>query len=167
MIHNNFLRYWFTLMPKKKYTYLKRPGFVGCPTLFKEEYCNQIIEIARTCEPYNYTNICCVELKISRDTLWEWRNKHPRFADAYKTGLQVWERRLNILALESKMDFKYYRSFLFRVLGENCEPNALFEQNNTINVTGLQQLQYLNKDLPNVTTSVITQDLQQDEIIIQ
>lgn len=113
---------------------------------YKEEYCDKLIEIASSCEPYNYANICAVELGICRDTLWEWRQKHKSFSDAYKEGLQIWERRLNLEAINSKMDFKFYRSFIFRVLGENCEPSTKIEQESHITVEGLQALQHLNRN---------------------
>ena len=118
---------------------------VGRPSGYRPEFCDVLLKVAENDDPHNYGINCAYALKVSRDAIWEWRNKYPEFANAYKQGLIIWERRLNTLALNSKMDFKYYRSFIFRVLGENCEPSTKIEQESHITVEGLQNLQHLNR----------------------
>jgi len=61
-------------------------------SLYKPEYCDVAIKVLADGE--SLAAICC-ELDVCRDTLYEWRDKHPDFAKAIKTGLQksqrVWE----------------------------------------------------------------------------
>ena len=120
----------------------------GRPSGYKPEFCERLIEIAETCEPYNYANICCVELGTCIDVLMEWRHKYEEFRLAYKQGLEIWERRLNSEAISSKMDFKFYRSFLYRVRGENCEPPTNINQTLEPSPTLLQHLHLFNAELP-------------------
>ena len=63
------------------------------PSLYREEYCDIAIKVLS--EGESLAAVCC-ELDICRDTLYEWRDKHPDFAIAIKRGLQKaqrdWER---------------------------------------------------------------------------
>lgn len=126
----------------------KASKHTGRPSGYKPEYCQKLIEIAQTCEPYNYANICCVELGTCIDVLNEWRHKNEEFRLAYKTGLEIWERRLNLEAITSKMDFKFYRSFMYRVKGITCEPPTNVNQTIEPSHTLLQHLQLFNAELP-------------------
>lgn len=94
-------------MAKKKTT-KKVKRKVGCPTKYKPEYCEKIIEffdrepwtpktqesLSRTGEKVSIiTNVPCklptyerfaFEVGVHRDTLHEWCKNHPKFSDAYK-----------------------------------------------------------------------------------
>jgi hypothetical protein len=56
---------------------------VGRPTIYKKEYCKKLIDyMAQGLSFESFAG----ELSVNRDTLYEWRTKHPQFSDAYKIG---------------------------------------------------------------------------------
>ena len=72
--------------PKKKF---------GRPTKYKKQYCQDLIEhcsMGLSLESFSATIDCC------RDTLYEWKKKHPDFFDAIKRAKEAHliyvERRL-------------------------------------------------------------------------
>lgn len=72
--------------PKKQYT-------TGRPTTYKEEYCDQIIE--HLAQGFSMESFAAT-INCSRDSLYEWRNKHKSFSDSIKIGLEksliFWEK---------------------------------------------------------------------------
>ncbi len=65
----------------------------GRPTEYREEYCDLIIEhMASGLSMESFAGT----LRVSRDSLYEWRKKHPRFSDSIKIGqdlsLLFWEK---------------------------------------------------------------------------
>jgi hypothetical protein len=60
---------------------------------FKPEFCDIAVNVLATGESLA---AICDELDICRTTLYEWRDKHPEFAQAIQKGLQKaqrdWER---------------------------------------------------------------------------
>ena len=65
----------------------------GRPTKYKKVYCKRIKELMA--EGLS-KEACAGELKINKDTLYEWIKKYPEFSDSIKEGealsLAFWER---------------------------------------------------------------------------
>lgn len=61
-------------------------------SLYRPEYCEIAVKVLSDGE--SLAAVCC-ELDVCRDTLYEWKDKHPEFAKALQRGLQkaqrVWE----------------------------------------------------------------------------
>ena len=67
----------------------------GRPTKYKEEYCEQIIEMGLLGKSRVQ---CAVKFKVCRDTLHEWGTKHQLFSDALKQAQEnaeaYWEDKI-------------------------------------------------------------------------
>ena len=67
---------------------------VGRPTAYKPEYCEKVFDLMKI-----GTSISTVALKLEvhRDTIYEWKEKHPEFSDAIKRGVAAsqgwWEEQ--------------------------------------------------------------------------
>lgn len=69
------------------------PYKTGRPTLYREEYCEQVIE--HMAQGYSFESFAAV-IGTHRDTLYEWCDKHEEFSDARKNAQMVsqyfWEK---------------------------------------------------------------------------
>lgn len=79
----------------------------GHPTLYKPEYCEQLIEyfseppyevIRNEERPSDFKSLAAFanRLGVHRDTLHEWSKQHPEFSDAYKRAKQYQEEWLTV-----------------------------------------------------------------------
>lgn len=72
---------------------------VGRPSLYSEAYCNEVISFMS--DGYSLTAFAG-EIGVSRETIYQWKSVHPKFADALTKGhakrMQWWEKRLQTLA---------------------------------------------------------------------
>lgn len=79
---------------------MPHPG--GRPTLYREEYCDKLI--AAMYEGKSVERFCR-DIRVCKDTFYEWVKKHTLFADAFKLGRTdceaYWEEWL-VNRLESK-----------------------------------------------------------------
>ena len=66
---------------------------MGRPTQFKDEYCEKLIEHMK--QGYSYASFGAV-VHVCEDTLYEWKKKHPSFAEAKRQGsaysMHQWEK---------------------------------------------------------------------------
>jgi hypothetical protein len=63
----------------------KPPGYTfGRPTLYKQEYCQQLID--HMAKGYSFEAFGGV-VGVARDRVYEWAKKHPDFAEAKEIGL--------------------------------------------------------------------------------
>jgi len=66
---------------------------VGRPTLYEPEYCQQLIDYMATGMSFESF---AATLGVCRETLYDWKKRHPEFLHAHKIGidrnLQFWER---------------------------------------------------------------------------
>ena len=66
----------------------------GRPTSYDESYCEQLIE--HCSEGLSFESFAG-EIRVSRDTLYEWRKVHPEFSDAAKIAKECcrnfWENK--------------------------------------------------------------------------
>lgn len=69
---------------------------LGRPTLYKEEYCLQLVEHMK--EGKSFESFAPLA-GVNRDTLYEWERVHPSFSDAKKMG-KDWR----LLWIERQMD---------------------------------------------------------------
>lgn len=95
----------------------------GRPTKYKEEYCKEVVEFAKICEPYNFALSAAVHFKICRETLHEWRRQNPKFSHAYNEALGIWGARMTQHCLDNKIDYRYYRSLSWQVMRDRIEPD--------------------------------------------
>ena len=72
----------------------------GRPTKYNEELCDEVISLGK--QGFSVTQIA-YELDIHKDTLYEWKKKHPEFSDAIKKARDYaqgfWEHQLRTAAL--------------------------------------------------------------------
>jgi len=72
----------------------------GRPTKYNEELCDEVISLGK--QGFSITQIA-YELDIHKDTLYEWKKKHPEFSDAIKKARDYaqgfWEHQLRTAAL--------------------------------------------------------------------
>jgi len=65
----------------------------GRPTKYEERFCQMLIQ--HMSEGLSFDSFAA-EVKINRDTLYEWKKVYPEFSDAHKRGLvenlNFWER---------------------------------------------------------------------------
>lgn len=65
---------------------------VGRPTLYEPEYCQQLIDYMATGMSFESF---AATLGVCRETLYDWKKRHPEFLHAHKVGidrnLQFWE----------------------------------------------------------------------------
>lgn len=54
---------------------------LGCPTKYKEEFCDKLIEHMK--QGYSFESFAAI-VDVDRDTLYEWAKVHPIFSDAKK-----------------------------------------------------------------------------------
>lgn len=64
----------------------------GQPTKYKPEYCDLIVERAKTLKDYSFTHFCAF-IEVDRDTLREWRLTHKEFSIACKKAKISYELR--------------------------------------------------------------------------
>ena len=83
---------------------------MGAPSSYKPEYCEAFKEMCR--KGLSVPEIAA-HLNVRRQTLWDWAERYPDFADAYKTGSeyrQLWWANLGKLGLmgEKKVNLGFY-----------------------------------------------------------
>jgi len=77
--------------PKKKYNYTRVPGQ---PTKYRPEFCEMLVE--HMSEGLSFEAFAGV-ISVDRDTLFEWKNKHKDFSDAFKEGngrRRLWDEKV-------------------------------------------------------------------------
>jgi len=87
--------------PKRQYAYKKKSNGsndTGRPTSYKPEYCQAIIDFfsipIKTGDVVNDIPLFqdfAHEIGVSRETLHEWKRRHPNFSDAYKKARELQE----------------------------------------------------------------------------
>jgi len=78
----------------KKKAYKKTYKTAGAPTLYREEYCDSIIEFGK--QGFTVSELCC-EIGIHKDTFYEWVKQHSKFSDSfkkYKGFKEAWHQKL-------------------------------------------------------------------------
>ena len=71
-------------MPTKKKKC--RKGVGGRPTLYKEEYCEALVNhMASGLSFESFAGL----VRVNKDTIYQWKKKNPEFAEAYKKGQMV------------------------------------------------------------------------------
>jgi hypothetical protein len=61
---------------------------LGRPTDYREEYCEEIIALSR--KGWTYTEIAR-HWGVWRQTLYDWKEKYPAFADAFARASEAWD----------------------------------------------------------------------------
>lgn len=104
----------------------------GRPTKYKPEYCEKIIEIAKSKVMIDYANQCCVALEITSDTFWRWCKEIKEFSEAYKKGRHLWKAKLDDAGIYGDLDYKYYRTSVWQGLRESADPDTKVKQDLTL-----------------------------------
>jgi hypothetical protein len=86
----------------------------GQPTLYRPEYCQQLID---TMSQGDTLACFCADIGIHRESAYEWMKKHPEFSNAYKkaqeNALKFWEKMLArcSLGIPVKIGGKEYKNY--------------------------------------------------------
>lgn len=77
----------------------KPPGYVfGRPTKYKPEYCQLLVEQAALGKRPNQV---AADLRIRRETFWEWGKEYPDFSNALALAHQIHECYMEEMAQEN------------------------------------------------------------------
>jgi hypothetical protein len=126
---------------------------IGRPTIFKEEYCQMLIEHMR--QGYSFESFGAYPVCVTKDTLYSWLKQHPQFAYAKKLGTiecrKLWEK-LGLAGASGKLPgfntaawiFNMKNRFMWRDRVEQIEDNRL----NTVRIElpGAKEQQVISLD---------------------
>lgn len=74
------------------------PARVGRPSKYDPKYCEMLVE--HMAEGFSFEAFAG-KLRVSRATVFNWRDQNPEFLDAYKVGLLAGRYRLEQIGLEA------------------------------------------------------------------
>jgi len=104
----------------------------GTPTLFREEYCKHIVDLAEKEILVDYMNQCCASLKISYDTFTRWSMNYPCFYEAFKQGKIIWKANLDKALVDGTILYTTYKTAYYQGLRMSCEPVPSIQKTITI-----------------------------------
>ena len=111
----------------------------GRPTLFKEEYCQKLID--HMAEGLSYESFAGL-LGVGRSTLYDWEKSHPQFSDSKKIGkdkMALFFERLGIDAMTGKIEGFNASTYIFTIKNKLGWRDKQEIENNTrieINIDG-------------------------------
>lgn len=134
---------------------------VGRPGDYHPILCDVIIDIARECDPFELAPIICWELDIGRGILNNWLFEHPEFRSAMDVARTFWKRNLDKYAIEKKIDYRFYKTFVYQVTQQIIEPPEKVDH--SFGFLKLEQLHKLNEDFHKIKKATLYSDDQTPE----